>query len=88
MIDIPCSKIPDQLREPNTKLLKLDCSPKVDKKKGTTTSIWSKATYSHAVFSMAFSYKDNELPSWENNWHLEDNPWYVNLICLTDKCWL
>ncbi|KAM0723276.1 hypothetical protein Q7P37_001477 [Cladosporium fusiforme] len=39
----------------------------------TTTSIWDKATYTRAVFSMAFDYRNNEKPSKQNNWYLQYN---------------
>lgn len=77
--DSQCSLTPEAERKLNEQLLKLDGSPEVKSKDGTTTSIWKKATYTKAVFSMAFSYKGDKVPSKENNWFLESNAWYVNL---------
>jgi hypothetical protein len=77
--DNQCSPIPEAERKLNEQLLKLEGGPEVKSKGGTTTSIWKKATYTKAVFSMAFSYTGDEVPSKENNWFLESNAWYVNL---------
>lgn len=77
--DKQCSLIPEKERKFNEKLLKLEGGPEVKSQGGTTTSIWKKATYSRAVFSLAFSYVGDEAPSEENNWYLESNAWYVNL---------
>jgi hypothetical protein len=75
-IDTLCR--PDRVYELNEELLELEGSAKVVIKQGTTTSIWETATYSHAVFSLASSYKADEVPSKKNNWYLGDNQWYVN----------
>lgn len=52
----------------------------VDKNEGkdhtvTITFRWKRATYTKAVFSMAFSYAQDKIPSKNNNWYLDDNPW-------------
>jgi len=73
--DIQCRPIPDEERPLNEKLLKLESLKVTSNEKGTTTSIWQKATYSKAVFKMVFKYKPDEIPSEKNNWHLNDNPW-------------
>lgn len=41
----------------------------------TITSRWKKATYTNAVFSMAFSYAQDKIPRKEDNWYLDNNPW-------------
>lgn len=40
----------------------------------TTTSIWSSAKFTRAVFSLQFDF-GGKTPSKENNWLLEENPW-------------
>lgn len=67
-------KIPEEEREFNDKLVKLE-GLEVKTNKGTTSSIWQKATYTKAVLSIAFSYLPDEIPSEKNNWYLEDNAW-------------
>jgi hypothetical protein len=42
----------------------------------TTTSIWSSAKFTRAVFSLQFDF-GGKTPSKENNWLLEENPWLV-----------
>lgn len=49
-------------------------------KRRTVTSSWDRATFSRAVFSMAFNYKPGESPGRSNQWYLEDNAWYVDYL--------
>lgn len=63
------------------KLEGLDVKTRHGKGKETTiTSVWNKATYTRAVFSMAFGYDGDLTPSEENNWYLEANGWYFDLF--------
>lgn len=83
MADIQCRSNEHTLKFAGEDLIKLE-GLEVKKQQGknkrmTTTSVWQNATYTRAVFSMAFSYKGNETPDKKNNWLLEANGWYVGL---------
>lgn len=41
----------------------------------TVTSVWKKATFTRAVFSLTFSYKKEDVPSRNNYWYLKANGW-------------
>jgi hypothetical protein len=45
----------------------------------TVTSIWKKATFTRAVFSLTFSYNKQDVPSRNNYYYLKANGWYVDL---------
>ena len=78
--DIRCRPI--EQREFNTDLVDLkDLHSETNRGRDqriTVTSIWERAKFTRAVWSLAFSYEPGQTPRRSNQWHLESNGWYVD----------